>query len=96
MQRRGAVWRAGIALVSLLAPMLACAVEVAVQAPAAPPTVVDLEAMVVRGQQPGPGLWKVSKGDHVLWILGTLSPSRRTWSGKQPRSKPSSANRSRC
>ncbi|WDK02725.1 TraB/GumN family protein [Xanthomonas campestris] len=74
MQRRGAVWRAGIAVVSLLAPMLACAVEVAVQAPAAPPTVVDLEAMVVRGQQPGPGLWKVSKGDHVLWILGTLSP----------------------
>ena len=33
-----------------------------------------LEAVVVTGVQPGPGLWKVSKGEHVLWILGTLSP----------------------
>ena len=30
--------------------------------------------MVVSGAQPGPGMWKVTKGDHVLWILGTLSP----------------------
>jgi len=29
---------------------------------------------VVSGAQPGPGMWKVSKGDHVLWILGTQSP----------------------
>ncbi|RBC26751.1 TraB/GumN family protein, partial [Xanthomonas oryzae pv. oryzae] len=42
-----------------------------------PPPVVDLEAMVVRGVQPGPGLWKVSKGEHVLWILGTQSPLRK-------------------
>ncbi|WP_242108546.1 TraB/GumN family protein [Luteimonas aquatica] len=39
--------------------------------------VVDLETVVVSGAQPGPGLWKVSKGDHVLWILGTLSPLPR-------------------
>lgn len=36
--------------------------------------VLELETMVVTGTQPGPGLWKVSKGDHGLWILGTLSP----------------------
>ncbi|MDR6840089.1 TraB/GumN family protein [Pseudoxanthomonas sacheonensis] len=36
--------------------------------------VLELETMVVTGVQPGPGLWKVSKGDHGLWILGTLSP----------------------
>lgn len=36
-----------------------------------------LETVVVSGVQPGPGLWKVSKGDHVLWILGTLSPLPR-------------------
>lgn len=36
--------------------------------------IVDLDAMVVRGVQPGPGLWKVGKDGHVLWILGTLSP----------------------
>lgn len=36
--------------------------------------VLELETMVVTGVQPGPGLWKVSKGDHGLWVLGTLSP----------------------
>ena len=43
--------------------------------------VVDLDTMVVSGVQPGPGLWKVSKGDHTLWILGTLSPlpKKMTW-----------------
>ncbi|WP_246189341.1 TraB/GumN family protein [Pseudoxanthomonas kalamensis] len=33
-----------------------------------------MDTIVVSGTQPGPGLWKVSKGDHVLWILGTVSP----------------------
>lgn len=34
----------------------------------------QLPTVVVSGEQPGPGLWKVTSGDHVLWILGTLSP----------------------
>lgn len=34
----------------------------------------DMETIVVTGVQPGPGLWKVSKGDHVLWVLGTVTP----------------------
>lgn len=40
-----------------------------------------LETVVVSGEQPGPGLWKVSKGEHALWILGTLSPlpKKITW-----------------
>lgn len=38
---------------------------------------VRLDAIAVTGTQPGPGLWKVSKGDHVLWILGTVSPLPR-------------------
>ncbi|HKE48193.1 MAG TPA: TraB/GumN family protein [Rhodanobacteraceae bacterium] len=37
-------------------------------------TTAELPTVVVSGEQPGPGLWKVSSGDHVLWILGTLSP----------------------
>lgn len=37
-------------------------------APAAP------EQILVVGQKPGPGMWKVSKDDHVLWIFGTYSP----------------------
>jgi hypothetical protein len=32
------------------------------------------EKILVVGQRPGPGLWKVSKGDHVLWIFGSYSP----------------------
>ncbi len=39
-----------------------------------PAPIRDLETLVVHGVQPGPGLWKVSKDDHVLWILGTASP----------------------
>ena len=43
-----------------------------------------LDTIVVSGDQPGPGLWKVSKDDHVLWILGTLSPlpKNMTWVSK--------------
>jgi len=38
------------------------------EAPAAP------EQILVVGQKPGPGMWKVSKGDHVLWIFATYAP----------------------
>ena len=37
-------------------------------------TAAELPTVVVSGEQPGPGLWKVTSGDHTLWILGTLSP----------------------
>ena len=49
-----------------------------------PASVRDLDSVVVRGVQPGPGLWKVSKGDHVLWVLGTLSPLPKdiTWDSR--------------
>jgi uncharacterized protein YbaP (TraB family) len=30
--------------------------------------------VVVTGEHEGPRLWKVHKGDHVLWILGTMTP----------------------
>lgn len=37
-----------------------------------------IEEVLVTGQQPGPGLWKVTlpseADDHVLWILGTYGP----------------------
>lgn len=33
-----------------------------------------LDTIVVSGEQPGPGLWKISKNGHVMWLLGTLSP----------------------
>jgi TraB/PrgY/gumN family len=34
----------------------------------------ELETVLVSGEVPGPGLWKVSQGDHVLWILGSYRP----------------------
>ncbi|MDO1529968.1 TraB/GumN family protein [Fulvimonas sp. R45] len=45
----------------------------------------DLPAVVVSGELPGPGLWKVSKDGHVLWILGTLAPlpKKMAWSARQ-------------
>ena len=44
---------------------------------AAPPVPADvplLAPVVVSGVVSGPGLWKISKDGHVLWVLGTLSP----------------------
>ena len=38
---------------------------------------VRLEALLVQGEQPGPGLWRVSRGEHELWILGTQAPLPR-------------------
>lgn len=52
--------------------------------PAAAPSVVapaddivDLDTLVVSGEQPGPGMWTVRRGDNVLYLLGTLSPLPR-------------------
>ncbi|MBX3714062.1 MAG: TraB/GumN family protein [Lysobacter sp.] len=41
------------------------------------PSLQSLDAIVVSGRQPGPGLWKVTRGDRTLWILGTLTPLPR-------------------
>jgi uncharacterized protein YbaP (TraB family) len=43
--------------------------------PDLPTTVLD--TVVVSGKLPGPGLWKISKDDHVLWLLGTIAPLPR-------------------
>lgn len=49
----------------------------ATQSNAPPPT---LDTVLVAGEQPGPGLWKVTRrdSDHVLWILGTQAPLPKT------------------
>ena len=55
--------------------------EAAPPAEAVPAEPRVLETVVVSGVQPGPGLWRVSKDGHTMWILGTLSPlpKRMTW-----------------
>lgn len=47
--------------------------------------IIELEALVVSGAQPGPGMWTVRDGDHVLRILGTVSPlpRRMEWSSAE-------------
>lgn len=37
-------------------------------------TPITLATVTVSGVLPGPGLWKVSKDGHVLWLLSTLRP----------------------
>jgi hypothetical protein len=43
-------------------------------AQAAPAVDEGVDEVLVTGEQPGPSLWAVYKGDHVMWIMGTLSP----------------------
>ncbi|MBL8299464.1 MAG: TraB/GumN family protein [Rhodanobacteraceae bacterium] len=64
----------------LFASTLVHAAELPPPAPAA-----VLETVVVSGEQPGPGLWRVTKDDHVLWVLGTLSPlpKRMEWVSRE-------------
>jgi uncharacterized protein YbaP (TraB family) len=44
-----------------------------------------MEEVIVSGEQPGPPLWKVSRGDHVMWVLGTIIPlpKKMTWHSKE-------------
>ncbi len=61
-----------------LLPWLPCAdaAQVAADAPAREEAIV-LETLVVSGKMPGPGLWKVSRDGHVMWVLGTVQPVAR-------------------
>lgn len=50
--------------------------------PAAPEAAAAQETapatVVVEGRRPGPGVWKVSKDGHVLWVFGLYSPLPKT------------------
>lgn len=45
----------------------------------------SVDEILIIGEQPGPTLWKVYKGDHVLWILGTFGPlpQKLQWRSQQ-------------
>ncbi len=49
--------------------------------PESPSAPGALDEVLVTGERPGPALWRVSKGDHDLWILATLEPlpKNMTW-----------------
>ena len=55
------------------------------QAPATPITTDSpMQEIVVVGEHEGPRMWRVTSGDHVLWILGTISPlpKRMIWDSR--------------
>jgi uncharacterized protein YbaP (TraB family) len=73
-------------------PLLAAAQSTeppVVPAPAESASTATLDAVLVTGEQSGPGLWKVTKstaaGEHVLWILGSYGPlpKKMTWRSKE-------------
>jgi hypothetical protein len=66
-------------LTVLTLPALAQTAPPPEPAPAAQPAAVEAAdavpaTVVVEGRRPGPGVWKVSKGDHVMWVFGLYSP----------------------
>lgn len=68
---RAAVW--GVACLVMAAPAWA-QTEALVQ-----------DQVLVVGQRPGPGLWKISNGDNVLWVFGTYAPlpGKMAWRSQQ-------------
>jgi hypothetical protein len=46
---------------------------------------LELDEVLVTGEQPGPGMWRVTNGGHDLWILGILSPlpKKMTWRSRR-------------
>lgn len=58
----------------LLCASLLASAACAQSEPVAAATEAAPEQVLVVGQRPGPGLWKISKGENVLWIFGAYSP----------------------
>jgi hypothetical protein len=54
-------------------------------APAAEEAEAVPQTILVSGSRPGPGLWKVSKGDHVMWVFGSYSPvpTKMEWRSRE-------------
>lgn len=66
---------------ALLSSLTSITARAAAGRPPAAAAPQQLEEIAIIGERPGPRLWKVSKGEHVLWLLGTLNhlPKRMTW-----------------
>jgi hypothetical protein len=70
--------------VVLAAALLIAPLTISAQEPEKAPE-PEMETVLVTGEQPGPGLWKVSRDGHVLWILGTIGamPDTFVWRTKE-------------
>lgn len=65
------------ALIAFLLPGAVGAAENDTGASADEVDEAGMAVVLVVGEQPGPGLWKVSAGDNEMWILGEVSPIPR-------------------
>lgn len=70
---------------ALLLAGLAPAPAFAQSAPAPADDIRTEAPVVVHGRLPGPPLWKVVQGDHVMWVFGTQSPlpKRMEWRSRE-------------
>lgn len=59
------------------ASMSALAIDPLKDATSGDPADAGMEVVLVTGTQPGPGLWKVTSGRNVMWVLGEVSPFAR-------------------
>ena len=55
-------------------PLIAVLLLLLAPHPALTQPEIPMEVIVVTGRLPGPPLWRVSKGDHILYIFPRLSP----------------------
>jgi uncharacterized protein YbaP (TraB family) len=65
--------RCALLLSALAGPAILASTAVA-QVPEEGSAPATIEEITIIGRYPGPPLWKVSSGEHVLWIFGELSP----------------------
>ena len=72
----GATRTALVVVLALAAGPGLCALPPAANpaAPAPPADAAPLAEVVVEGRHEGPRMWTVRRGDHTLWILGTVTP----------------------
>ena len=70
LMRQGGIFIGIVALLVCSVVVVNHPVNAEAPAAAEPP----LEEILVVGEQPGPAMWRVAKGDHALWILATLEP----------------------
>jgi len=61
----------------MLSVSLAAAAAGGAEVPAGSGADSVLQEVEVTGEHPGPGLWRVVRGEHVLWLLGTIDPLPR-------------------
>ncbi|MGP1665654.1 MAG: TraB/GumN family protein [Rhodanobacter sp.] len=73
-RRWARAWQTGGFMAGLVLAMPAVWAQAVAASSAGPTGATELATVSVTGVLPGPGLWRVSKGDHVLWILGSVSP----------------------